>query len=167
MAAQTAAGDVAADEFVLAGGSWSSAMAAQLGLRLPIEAGKGYSLTMNRPPDWPRSPADLAFESRIAVTPMGDKLRFGGTMELSGMNDALRLERVRQIIESAPLYLPEVREADFAEGGAVVRPAAGFRLDGLPRISGGSGAIPEGRSRLAAHGHAGADPGAGHGPTCR
>ena len=90
------------------------------------------------------------FESRIAVTPMGDQLlRFGGTMELSGMNDDLRLERVRQIIESAPLYLPEVREADFA--GVV--PWFGRRPvspDGLPYI----GRFAPFRNLIAACGHA-------------
>ena len=49
VAAQTAAGDLAADEFVLAGGSWSAEMLAGLKARLPLQAGKGYSLTVPKP----------------------------------------------------------------------------------------------------------------------
>ena len=131
-AVQTTAGDLIADEFVLAGGSWSPAMLAGLGLRLPMQAGKGYSLTLPKP-RFKLTRSLIFTERRIAVTPMGDSLRFGGTMELSGINNDIRPERVRQIIESVPHYFPEFTEADFAG----IKPWAGFRPvspDGLPYI---------------------------------
>ncbi|HKB57377.1 MAG TPA: FAD-dependent oxidoreductase [Lacunisphaera sp.] len=131
-AVQTTAGDLLADEFVLAGGSWSPAMLAGLGLRLPMQAGKGYSLTLPKP-RFKLTRSLIFTERRIAVTPMGDTLRFGGTMELSGNNNDIRPERVRQIIESVPYYFPEFTEADFAG----IKPWAGLRPvspDGLPYI---------------------------------
>jgi D-amino-acid dehydrogenase len=131
-AVQTTAGDLLADEFILAGGSWSPTMLTGLDLRLPMQAGKGYSLTLPKPRC--RLTKSIIFtERRIAVTPMGETLRFGGTMELSGLNHTVRPERVRQIIESVPQYFPEFQEADFAG----IAPWHGLRPvspDGLPYI---------------------------------
>jgi len=129
---QTTAGDLMADEFILAGGSWSPSMLTGLDIRLPMQAGKGYSLTLPKP-RFKLTKSLIFTERRIAVTPMGETLRFGGTMELSGINHEVRTERVRQIIESVPLYFPEFREADFAG----IEPWHGLRPvspDGLPYI---------------------------------
>jgi len=131
-AAQTTAGDLIADEFVLAGGSWSGGMIAGLGLRMPIQAGKGYSLTLPKPRFRITKPFILK-ERRVAVTPMGDTLRFGGTMEIDGHHDRVRPERVEQIIAGALAYLPELTPADFAG----VKPWFGYRPvspDGLPYV---------------------------------
>jgi D-amino-acid dehydrogenase len=131
-AVQTTAGDLLADEFVLAGGSWSPSMLTGLSLRLPMQAGKGYSLTLPKP-RFKLTKSVIFTERRIAVTPMGDTLRFGGTMELSGINSTVRPERVRQIIEAVPHYFPEFGEQDFAG----ITPWHGLRPvspDGLPYI---------------------------------
>jgi D-amino-acid dehydrogenase len=130
--AQTTAGDMLADEFVLAGGSWSPTMLNGLGVRLPMQAGKGYSLTLPKP-RFKLTKSIIFTERRIAVTPMGDTLRFGGTMELSGINREVRPERVQQIIESVPYYFPEFNAADFAG----IQPWHGLRPvspDGLPYV---------------------------------
>ncbi|WP_438482645.1 FAD-dependent oxidoreductase [Oleiharenicola lentus] len=130
--AHTTAGDLLADEFVLAGGSWSPGMLSGLGLRMPIQAGKGYSLTLDNPP-LKLQKSLLCVERKVAVTPMGDKLRFGGTMEISGHSDNVRLERVQQIIAGARFYFPELKDSDFAN----VKPWFGYRPvspDGLPYI---------------------------------
>lgn len=131
-AVSTTAGDLLADEFVLAGGSWSPAMVQGLGLRLPMQAGKGYSLTLDRP-RLQLTKSLILTERRVAVTPMGDKLRFGGTMEISGHSDTVRPERVEQIIAGAQAFFPELTAADFAG----VKPWFGYRPvspDGLPYI---------------------------------
>ena len=131
-AAQTAAGELTADEFVLAGGSWSAAMTAGLGIRLPLQAGKGYSLTIEQP-RFHLTKSMILTERRVAVTPMGDKLRFGGTMEIAGHSDHIRPERVEQIIAGAQAFLPEFTAADFAG----IKPWFGYRPvspDGLPYI---------------------------------
>jgi D-amino-acid dehydrogenase len=147
-AARTSSGELAAEEFVLASGSWSPALVAGLGLRLPLQAGKGYSLTLLRPRLRPAYPMILK-EVRVAVTPMGGSLRFGGTMELSGVNGEVRAERVRQIVGSVPRYFPDFQEEDF-DG---VKPWIGLRPvtpDGLPYV----GRFARRANLVAATGHA-------------
>lgn len=131
-AAITSQGDLAADEFVLCCGSWSSSMVRDLGLRIPMQAGKGYSLTLANPRQRPRIPA-LFTEARVAVTPMGNRLRFGGTMEIAGLNEDINPARVRGIVNSVPRYYPDFTPRDF-EG---VQPWRGLRPctpDGLPYL---------------------------------
>ena len=145
---QTSAGDLTADEYVLAGGSWSPSMVAGLGIRLPMQAGKGYSLTLEKP-RFRLTKSLILTERRVAVTPMGDQLRFGGTMEISGINDRIRPERVQQIIDAVPAYFPEFTPADFAG----LKPWCGLRPvspDGLPYI----GRFGRHQNLTAACGHA-------------
>jgi D-amino-acid dehydrogenase len=125
-------GEIEADEFVLCGGSWSPSIVRGLGLRIPIQAGKGYSLTLAKPRELPNICAILS-EARVAVTPMGGRLRFGGTMEMSGLNQAIDPVRVRAIIDSVPIYYPAFEPRDF-DG---VAPWCGLRPcspDGLPYV---------------------------------
>ena len=131
-AVHTTAGELTAGEFVLAAGSWSPAMIAGLDIRLPLQAGKGYSLTIEKP-RFKLTKSLILTERRVAATPMGDQLRFGGTMEISGINDRIRTERVQQIIDAVPHYFPDFTAADFAG----IKPWHGLRPvtpDGLPYI---------------------------------
>lgn len=128
----TTTGDLFADEYVLAGGSWSPSMVAGLGVRLPMQPGKGYSLTIPQP-RFQLTKSLILTERRVAVTPMGGQLRFGGTMEISGHSDTVRPERVAQIIAGAQAFFPEITAADFAG----IKPWFGYRPvspDGLPYI---------------------------------
>ena len=128
----TTAGDLFADEYVLTGGSWSPSMVSGLGLRLPMQAGKGYSLTIDKP-RFQLTKSLILTERRVAVTPMGESLRFGGTMEISGHSDNVRPERVEQIKAAAQAFFPEMTAADFAG----LKPWFGYRPvtpDGLPYI---------------------------------
>jgi len=147
-AVHTTAGDLTADEFVLAGGSWSPAMVAGLGVRLPMQAGKGYSLLLEKP-RYRLTKSLILTERRVAVTPMGDQLRFGGTMEIAGHNDAVRPERVEQIIAAAQAYFPEFTAHDFLG----IKPWFGYRPvspDGMPYI----GRFRRHQNLTAACGHA-------------
>lgn len=131
-AARTNAGDFSADEFVLCGGAWSPQVARGLRVRLPMQAGKGYSLTLTSPRQLPRTCAIFS-EARIAVTPMGGKLRFGGTMEIGGITEGINLRRVRGIIKAVPRYYPDFTNEDFAG----IEPWSGLRPcspDGLPYV---------------------------------
>jgi D-amino-acid dehydrogenase len=131
-AVHSTAGDLAADEFVLTGGSWSSAMLAGLGSRLPLQPGKGYSLTLNRP-RLKLTKSIILAESRVAITPMGDTLRIGGTMEISGHDDRVRPERIARIVAATQRYLPDFTAEDFAG----LKPWYGYRPvspDGLPYL---------------------------------
>jgi len=131
-AVATAAGELRAEEYVLCGGSWSPFLARELGLKLPMQAGKGYSLTLPNPRQRPQICAILT-ERRVAVTPIGDRLRFGGTMEMTGLNERINPTRVQGIIKSALMYYPDFTPEDFAG----VKPWCGLRPcspDGLPYV---------------------------------
>lgn len=147
-AAVTSSGEIEADAFVLSGGAWSGKMLDGMGIHLPLEAGKGYSLTLPAPKRLP-SVSMICAEARVAVTPMGQSLRFGGTMELAGLDMSIRPERIQGIMESVPRYLPEFGPDDFK----AVRPWCGLRPlspDGLPYI----GAFRRYPNLVAATGHA-------------
>ncbi len=129
---QTRSGEVRGDEFVLCGGIWSQAIARQLGVHIPMQAGKGYSLTLKEPRQLP-SICAVFTEARVAITPMNGALRVGGTMEMAGINHRIDPRRVRGIIRSVPAYYPEFKESDF-EG---ITPWQGLRPcspDGLPYL---------------------------------
>lgn len=124
--------EIEGDEFVLCGGSWSPSLLRGLGLKLPIEAGKGYSLTLSNPRRAPSICAILS-EARLAVTPMGGELRFAGTMEIAGLDETINQVRVRSIIAAATTYYPEIPASDF-EGVAPWRGLRPCSPDGLPYV---------------------------------
>lgn len=131
-AVKTSAGELEADQFVLCGGSWTPEMLDGLNLRLPMQAGKGYSLTLQKPRELSRICA-IFTEARIAVTPMDGAMRFGGTMEIAGLNEDITHRRVQGIIKAVPKYYPEFQPEDFAG----VQPWRGLRPcspDGLPYL---------------------------------
>jgi D-amino-acid dehydrogenase len=88
-------------------------------------------------------------EYRVAVTPLGERLRFGGTMELSGHSRAVLPERVEQIKLAAQSYFPDFSPEDFAR----IEPWFGYRPmspDGMPYL----GRIAGFSNLTAASGHA-------------
>ncbi|MFO8148966.1 MAG: FAD-dependent oxidoreductase, partial [Trueperaceae bacterium] len=137
-----------ADALVLAGGSWSGALARQLGLRLPLQPGKGYALTIERPSQRLRTAAILV-EARAAATPLGDRLRIGGTMEIAGFDPRLTPGRIEGIKRAARRTFPRLPRAEL-DGAA---PWMGFRPvspDGLPYL----GRAPRHPNVVVATGHA-------------
>ncbi len=129
---RTPSGERSADEYVICAGSWSPQVARGLDFQIPIEAGKGYSLTLTNPPRLPKI-ATILSEARVAITPMGTSLRFGGTMEIAGLNESITRRRVDRIIAAACRYLPDFSPEDFRH----VTPWRGLRPvtpDGLPYI---------------------------------
>lgn len=136
------------DEFVIAGGSWTPLLLRKVGLKLPLQAGKGYSLTIPAPPELPRL-CSIFVESKVAVTPMGGSLRFAGTMEVGGLDLSIDPARVRGIVKSVHQYFPQFSERDF-EG---IKPWAGLRPvspDGIPYL----GRLPKLPNLTVATGHA-------------
>ncbi len=119
------------DEIVLAAGSWTGKLAKQLGIKIPLQAGKGYRININRKTNI-QYPAVL-METKVAVTPMLGFTRLAGTMEFSGINRIIRKERVEAIANAAKQYYPDLEitaeEKAAAQGG--LRPVT---PDGLPYI---------------------------------
>jgi D-amino-acid dehydrogenase len=144
----TSHGELRADEYVLAAGSWTPRALHGLQMRLPVEAGKGYSLTLAQPKLLPTLSAVLT-EARIAVTPMAGALRFAGTMQFAGLDLRIQPHRLRAMIEAIPTYLPDF-QADELQAAV---PWMGLRPctpDGLPFL-GRSGRY---RNFIVATGHA-------------
>ncbi len=129
----TASGQhIEVEEVVVAAGAWTGKLLRQLGLRLPMQGAKGYSVTLERPPQRPALPLILT-EAKVAITPMGDDLRIGGTLELAGFDGRINRPRVEGVMDSIRPYLPELPLPDLKRD-AVWR---GFRPctpDGLPYL---------------------------------
>ena len=99
-------GELAANAFVVAAGALTPLLAKHLGCRIPIQPGKGYSITMPRPAQCPVIP--LIFpETRVAVTPMRSGYRLGSTMEFAGYDSTLHRSRLDLLKEGARAYLHE------------------------------------------------------------
>ncbi|WDF76023.1 FAD-dependent oxidoreductase [Mucilaginibacter sp. KACC 22773] len=121
-----------ADEYIVAGGSWSPAIGKLLGVKILLMPGKGYSFNVKEEVPSMQIPALLA-EARVAITPMNGGLRYGGTMELDKINSRINMNRVKGIVESVPKYFPGLKPAVPAEKDIWF----GFRpssADGLPYI---------------------------------
>ena len=129
-AAVTNRGDRAARDFVLAAGAWSAPVAAQLGLKLPMQPGKGYSITMARPAVCPQIPCYL-HERRVVATPWPSGYRLGGTMEFSGFDTQLSAHRLRNLKTAAREYLKAPLGQAGVEEWAGLRP---MTYDDLPVI---------------------------------
>lgn len=120
-----------ADEFVLSAGTWSSLLTKKLGLKIKLEAGKGYRINTNRETNI-TMPAILA-EAKVAVTPMNGFTRFAGTMEFSGINHHVNPVRVEAIAQAVNKYYPDVHisDAEKLQAASGLRPVS---PDGKPYI---------------------------------
>ena len=120
-----------ADEFVIATGAWTEGILKELGIKLSIQAGKGYSFDVQDVTGL-SIPAILS-EAKVAVTPMSGYTRFGGTMEISGINSKINSRRVLSIVNAAKEYYPgiEIPFASFHKARSGLRPLS---TDGLPFI---------------------------------
>ena len=96
--AVTTRGAFEAAQVVLAAGAWTPQLTRGLGLRLPIEPAKGYSVDVERPADFPELPLYLG-DAHVVLTPLGDTLRLGSTLELSGWDMRVRPKRVAHLRE--------------------------------------------------------------------
>ena len=103
---QASEGTWHARDVVIATGPWSPQLAAQVGLRLPVQAGKGYSITYSRPRLAPRRPVVLK-DRWVFVTPWAQGLRVGSTMEFSGYDTRLNPTRLAALERAAAEYLHE------------------------------------------------------------
>jgi D-amino-acid dehydrogenase len=135
------------DAVLIAAGARSGEIGHLLGVKLPFQGGKGYSLDFAPPPVNFKRPVYL-HEARVAITPVTGRLRLSGTMEFSGLNDIIRPPRVAAIARGAATaiagWAPDPAQATI---GAGLRP---MTPDGLPCI----GWLPGYRNAAIAAGHA-------------
>jgi D-amino-acid dehydrogenase len=134
--ALTTAGRYTADHFVLAAGAWTPRLIRRFDMRIPVQPGKGYSITMDRPAVCPRIPCYL-YEPNVVVTPWHDGLRLGGTMEFSGFDQQLNEKRLGNLETAAARYLRTPIGRRVTERWAGLRPMSADDLpiiDRLPTI---------------------------------
>ena len=132
---ETSAGRLRPQTVVLAAGVWTALLARGLGLSIPVAGGKGYHIDLASGPDDPRTPI-LMQEARSALTPLPERLRIAGTLDVAGLDDRPRAARVEAMRRAAARVLGH-------DGRAVLDVWTGLRPcapDGLPVIGRPAGA---------------------------
>ncbi|MCZ6710551.1 MAG: FAD-dependent oxidoreductase [Gammaproteobacteria bacterium] len=135
-AVETSTGAITAELVVLATGAEAPRFAKLLGCRIPIQPGKGYSLTMPPLQNPPRIPM-IFEEHHVAVTPLDSAFRVGSTMEFTGYDRTLKRRRLALLRRSAEEHLAEPLPATVEEQWTGWRPMV---YDGLPCIDRAPGA---------------------------
>jgi D-amino-acid dehydrogenase len=141
----TTSGELPVGEVVVAAGVWTSPLASALGVEIPIAAGKGYHLDVPAADGDPRMPIWL-HEDRVVITPLDGRVRFAGTMELTGLDEAVSRRRVDAIRAAVERTLPDLAQRRTLEVWRGLRPCT---PDGLPVI----GRPPEIENVTLAAGH--------------
>ncbi len=147
-AAITDKGTISADNIVLSSGSWLPEIGKMLGIKLLIQPGKGYSYTYDHVKKNIRYPAILV-DGRCAITPWKNKLRIGGTMEFSGINNKVLINRMQGIYDSVKSFYPGLK-IDFPPKDKIWTGLRPVTPDGLPYI----GKSPNYKNVIIAGGHA-------------
>jgi D-amino-acid dehydrogenase len=142
---ETTAGTMSADQFVLAAGAEAAQFAKQLGCRIPIQPGKGYSITMPRSGSVPSIPVILE-EFHVAITPWSSGVRIGSTMEFAGYDSTINRRRIELFRRAAAEYLAEPPDGPIEEEWSGWRP---MTYDDLPCI----GHAPAAENVVIAAGH--------------
>ncbi|HXV76791.1 MAG TPA: FAD-dependent oxidoreductase [Candidatus Polarisedimenticolaceae bacterium] len=117
-----------ADRAVLAAGAWTTPLARSIGVRVPMQAGKGYHLELRATAHRPSTTCVLA-ETFVAVTPLDGGLRLAGTVELAGLDLTLNRRRLAMLPRGAADYLRGIDRAELGGSWCGLRP---MTADGLP-----------------------------------
>jgi len=141
----TTQGTMTADRYVFATGAWSGSLAADLECDIPVEPGKGYSVTMTKPAIMPRYPM-LFPEAHIGITPFEDSYRIASMMEFAGFDETIRPFRIRQLQNSARPFLKNPTGPIVEDTWYGWRP---MTWDSLPIV----GRVPRLSNALLATGH--------------
>ena len=132
---ETDRGPRIADHYVLAAGAWTAWLADGLDCPLPLEPGKGYSLTMSRPALPPAHPM-LFPEHRVGATPFRDGFRLGSMLELAGFDTSISPRRIAQLVDAARHYLVEPESGEVRETWFGWRPITADSLPVVGRVPG-------------------------------
>jgi D-amino-acid dehydrogenase len=133
-------------DLLIAAGSWVPGLTRAFGVILPIQPGKGYSVTISKPEGATRIPVAHQ-EKKVIVTPLGDRLRFAGTMEFAGMDLRMNNIRAQAALRGGREILQPLGEPRNIESWCGLRPCT---PDGIPII----GRIPRHPNVYVAAGHA-------------
>jgi D-amino-acid dehydrogenase len=121
-------------DIVIATGAWASQLARKMGIKIPLQPGKGYSVTVDSPPVCPKIPLFNA-EKKVAITPIGKRLRFAGTLEFAGLDLSLNETRVRSVLRGGMGIVPEIKNSQNVERWCGLRPCTPDSLPILDQVS--------------------------------
>jgi len=137
-----------ADTVVLATGAYSQELTAKFGLRLPVQAGKGYHRDLESGSGAPSMSIHCVLaETSVFCTPLDDFTRLAGTLEFSGLNHELRRSRLEQLTTAARQYVAGVGDGPARSEWCGLRPCT---PDGMPYV----GPVPGQDGLFVATGHA-------------
>jgi D-amino-acid dehydrogenase len=143
--AVTTRGSYGAGQAVLAAGAWTPFLTRALGVRLPIEPAKGYSVDVERPTRFPEMPLYLG-DAHVVLTPLGDSLRLGSTLELAGWDMRVRPRRLAYLRDAGQRVIGVPADGPVRQLWRGPRPVT---PDGLPVI----GRLPGHERVMLATGH--------------
>lgn len=141
----TPSGPIEGDRFLIAAGAWSGVVARLCGFHLPMQAVKGYSVTVSAPVRRFRRPLYLG-DTKLIASPFQHSTRVAGWLEFSGINPAVDAGRLRAMRRAAGAYLRGWESGGGERQRAGLRPMA---PDGLPVI----GPVPGYDNLFVATGH--------------
>jgi D-amino-acid dehydrogenase len=128
----TSAGLLQADAYVVALGSWSPRLLRPLGISVPVYPVKGYSITVPiTDPDGAPVSTVMDESYKVAITRLGDRIRVGGTAEISGYSDKLYYARRATLNHSLTDLFPRGGDTAKATFWCGLRP---MTPDGPPVI---------------------------------
>ena len=132
-ALKTSAHEYKADKFVISCGAETPQLAAQLGVKISIQPGKGYSLTSARPKNTLHR-ITLFVDDKVAISPYQDSIRVGSIMEFVGYDKTVQPDRIRYLEKTADYYLKSGCPKPFHETWAGWRPMTPNGLPILDRV---------------------------------
>jgi D-amino-acid dehydrogenase len=132
---RTSQGDLHPGSVILAAGAWTPRLSRKIGVFVPLEAAKGYHVDLQRSAGDPTLPIFIK-EARVIATPLDAALRFGGTLELDGLDLRINPARVEAIKRAAYRTFEHTRNTRVVEVWSGLRPCT---PDGLPMIGRAAG----------------------------
>jgi D-amino-acid dehydrogenase len=145
-AVRTGVGEFEAEQVILAAGAWSSIVARDLRINIPVQPARGYSLTASAIQNMPRQALILG-DRRVAVSPLGKLLRVTGRLEVGEFSVTPNPRWIARLEEFAREYIRLDEKLDIKETWAGLRPVT---PDGMPII----GRAPHHSNLIIASGHA-------------
>jgi D-amino-acid dehydrogenase len=118
---KTDKGEMTADAYVMAMGSYSSMHLRRIGIDLPVYPMKGYSITLPANEYCPQvSLTDGTY--KIVYSRLGDRMRVAGTAEFAGYNTSINEKRIVPIVKAASALFPKADWNQEIKRWACLRP---------------------------------------------
>lgn len=134
-AVETDKGPLEADVFIVALGSYSPLLMADLDLKLPIYPTKGYSVSIPVGDDTMAPKMSItSHDYKLVFSRLGNILRVAGMMEFMGYDNTVDEARARVVLENALKLFPRAGERDHATFWSGLRP---MTPDGTPILGRG------------------------------